>query len=328
MHCIDCDVRLVTEGDDANRYLETDRCISCALRYRYCPYCGSMLLRTEMRNDQCRPCFRENPSLADYSSRVNCECVETGKRYFGIELETEVKDPSEANVKAKLIEIDELLGEDVLMKRDGSLQNGIEIVTKPLLKESQYLLWEKFLTKRPKGLISWDSSRCGLHIHVSRASLSDDTIAKAVCFVNASGNKKFMYVLAGRKDNNYSRFKAKTAENAMLATARHEAINLCNRDTIEFRLFKGTLKKESVYKNIEFCDALLDFCQQEGLELNQAISRAAFVRFVRHQAKWPHLMAFIMCRWFGKPTELSDSVGWKAFKNCSARNEMSITFEE
>ena len=328
MNCVDCNVELVLEGDNITRYLDTDRCIECALLFRYCPFCGDMMLRREMRNDQCRPCFRENPSLAEYSTRVDTSELETGKRLFGIELETEVKEPSEENMKAKLTEIDDLLGDAVIMKRDGSLRNGIEIVTKPFPIEKQYLLWEKFLTKRPKGLISWDSDRCGLHIHVSREGLTDEVIARAVCFVNSQGNKKFMYVLAGRKDNNYAKFKAKTAANAALPSERHEAINLCNQDTIEFRLFKGTLKKESVYKNIEFVDALMDFASQDGLTLTQAMSRAAFIRFVRQQAKWPHLMSFLMARWFGKATELSDQVGWKSFKNCSAKNELSLTFEE
>lgn len=329
MNCIDCNVRLVSSGDEANRYLQTDRCLSCALRFRYCPNCGLMLLRTSMRNDSCRPCFKENPELAGYSTRVDTSGLENGKRYFGVELETELSNPTEANLKAKLIEIDDLLGDDVIMKHDGSLDHGIEIVTKPLTKEKQYLLWEKFLTQRPKGLTSWDSSRCGLHIHVSRTGLTEETIAKAVCFCNSYGNKKFVYVLSGRKDNNYAKYKAKAIETAGRAGERHEAINLCNQNTIEFRMFKGTLKKESVFKNIEFCDAILEFAAQPDITLTQAMSRSSFVRFVKHnEEKWPHLMAFIMCRWFGKHTELSNKIGWKPYKNCSAKNEMSITFDE
>jgi hypothetical protein len=281
-----------------------------------------------MRNDQCRPCFRENPQLAEYSTRVDTSKIEKGKRYFGVELETEVKDPSEKNVQAKLREIDDLMGDAVIMKRDGSLQNGIEIVTRPYLKEKQYIIWEKFLTKRPNGLISWNSDRCGMHVHVSRDVLTEGIIAKAVCFINSQANKKFVYVMSGRKDNSYTKYKAKDPETAALTSERHEAINLCNQETIEFRMFKGTLKKESVYKNIEFVDALLDFCSQEDVTLSQAISRAGFMRFVKHSDKWPHLMSFIMCRWFGKATDLSEQVGWKPFKNCSAKNEFGLTFEE
>jgi hypothetical protein len=281
-----------------------------------------------MRNDQCRPCFRENPCLADYGTRVDTSTLERGVRYFGTEIETEVKDPSEENVKAKLREIDDLMGDAVIMKRDSSLQNGIEIVTIPMTLPKQYITWEKFLTKRPKGLISWDSPRCGQHIHVSRDALTEEIIAKAVCFVNSLSNKKFIYVVSGRKDNSYAKFKAKEIETAYRNSERHEAINLCNDKTVEFRMFKGTLKKESVFKNLEFVDALLDFVSQDGLTLNQALGRAGFMRFVKHQNKWPHLMAFIMCRWFGKETELSKQAGWKPFKNCSAKNELSLTFEE
>lgn len=329
MHCIDCNVLLVETGDEANRYLSTDRCITCALQFRYCPNCGLMLLRRDMRNDSCRPCFRENPSLAGYCTRVDCTNLEHGKRLFGVELETELRHPSEANMKAMLIEIDDLLGESVIMKHDGSLSNGIEIVTKPFTREKQYITWDKFLTNRPKGLRSWDSPNCGMHVHVSREGLVEETIARAVCFCNSQGNKKFVYVMSGRKDNTYAKYKAKDMSNAAMARDRHEAINLCNDTTIEFRMFKGTLKKESVFKNIEFCDAILEFAAQPEISLSQAMSRASFVRFVKHhEDKWPHLMSFIMCRWFGKATELSSKIGWKPFKNCSAKNEMSITFEE
>lgn len=329
MNCIDCNVLLVSSGEEANRYLNTDRCVSCALRFRYCPSCGHMLLRVDMRNDSCRPCFRENPSLANYTTRIDTSGLENNRRYFGVELETELKEPSADNMKAKLIEIDDLLGDAVIMKHDGSLNNGIEIVTKPFIREQHYPLWDKFLTQRPKGLRSWDSDRCGLHIHASRSGLTDETIARAVCFCNSSGNKKFIYVMSGRKSNTYSKYKAKEIATAAQSGDRHEAINLCNQDTVEFRMFKGTLKKESVYKNIEFCDALLDFAAQPDITLTQAMSRASFVRFVKnHEQKWPHLMAFIMCRWFGKETQLSKHIGWRPFKNCSAKNELEITFSE
>jgi hypothetical protein len=288
------------------------------------------MLRSDMRNDSCRPCFLLHPTLANYNTRIDATVkLGDGKRYFGVELETESTSPDEKTIQNHLCRIDEIMGENVIMKRDGSLRNGIEIVTRPATKEKQYMLWDKFLTEKHPGLISWSSDRCGMHVHVSREGLSENTIAKAVCFVNSTSNKKFIFVIAGRKDNGYAIYKAKTLEEASKFNGqRHEAVNLSNEDTIEFRLFKGTLKKESVYKNIEFTDALLEFCAQPDTSLDQAMSRASFIRFVRQQGQWPHLLSFIMSRWFGKPTELSQQAGWVTRKNCTVTNEIGLTFDE
>lgn len=215
------------------------------------------------------------------------------------------------------------------MKRDGSLGHyGIEIVTRPATLEKQYLLWNKFLSVKHPGLVSWSSPCCGMHVHVGREGLDENAIAKAVCFCNAAGNKKFIYVLAGRKDNTYAKYKAKTLENSVNSGDRHDAINLTNDATIEFRIFKGTLRRESVYKNIEFCDAILDYCGQEGLDLSKAMSRAGFVRYIRQQNRWPHLMSFIMARWFGKSTELAVQAKWNIKKNCAVTNELSLVMED
>lgn len=329
-NCIECNIRLVASGDNMNRFVDTERCIECALRYRYCQGCGEFMLRNDMRGNSCRPCFKANPVLSDYSTRIDASVkLGDGKRYFGVELETVCNPQTESQVKHNLIRIDELLGDAVIMKRDGSLgSHGIEIVTRPATLEKQYLLWNKFLSAPRKGLVSWSDSRCGMHVHVSRDGLTENQIAKAVCFCNSYGNKKFTYIIAGRKDSTYAKYKAKTMEDAISCCDRHEAINLTNDATIEFRMFKGTLRRESVYKNIEFCDAILEYCGQENLDLSKAMSRAGFVRFVRQQNKWPHLMSFIMARWFGKATELSTQAKWSVKKNCSATNEASLALED
>ncbi len=41
---------------------------------------------------------------------------------------------------------------------------------------------------------------------------------------------------------------------------RYVAVNLKNAKTVEIRLFKGTLNCESFRMNLEFCEALLGFC--------------------------------------------------------------------
>ena len=281
-----------------------------------------------MRNDMCRPCFKQNPRLANYSCRVDSDDkLGKGSRYFGVELETEVESGAPEDIKKHLISIDELMGDSVIMKSDGSLRNGIEIVTKPATLSKQYVLWDKFLSSKHHGLVSWKSPRCGMHVHVGKDSLKDETTAKAVCFVNSESNRKFIYVIAGRKDSNYAKYKEKTLDEALKSNDRHENINVTNPHTVEFRLFKGTLRKQSVFKNIEFCDAIMEFCAQD-IELSTAMNRASFIKFVKdHEDRWPHLMAFIMARWFGKATELSNEAGWAVKNNCTVASELDVVME-
>jgi hypothetical protein len=330
MNCTECNVLLTDDEASRNHFLNMDKCIQCALRYRYCPGCAEFLLMIDMKNGFCRPCFRSNPQRGEYHLRIETSLLglEPTKRYFGVELETEVKTGSDKAMQDQLLHIDDLMGDSCIMKRDGSLDHGIEIVTRPYGLEKQYIIWDKFLRAKHPGLVSWDSSTCGMHVHVSRNGLSEQTISRAVCFINAEGNKKFMYVIAGRKDNGFAAFKLKTFDEAgKYSGHRHEAVNLGNEDTIEFRMFKGTLKRESVFKNLEFCDAILDFCNQDNITLTQAMSRAGFIRFVNHGTKWPHLSAFIMSRWYGKETELSKEIGWKAHRNCTVKEETTLNLE-
>lgn len=333
MRCIDCNVELTAE----NRYLDMDRCLNCALNYRYCPACGGFLPRTNMRAEMCRPCWRENPSLAGCSCRISTVPINLGdapvaetERTFGCELEVEVSGRGNDPIKKHIKDIDEVMGDRVLMKRDGSLSNGMEIVTRPAPLKKQYALWNDFFSMKHAGMKSFDTKTCGLHIHVGRTGIADaeHTIAKTVCFVNAAANNLFVYLLAGRTSNGYAKLKTdKTLANGFNPGDRYEAVNLTNSNTIEFRIFRGTLKKESLFKALEFCDSILDYCSQ-AQDLEQSISRTGYVRFVKEQGKWPHLLAFIQARWFGVATKLSERAGWKAHKNCTVRGEKDLALSE
>jgi hypothetical protein len=284
----------------------------------------------------CRPCFNENPELAEYNCKIctdpislNNEPVLSGTRCFGTELEVEITGDGENNsVQKHIRRIDALLGEKVLMKKDGSLAFGFEITTRPAPIQKQYAIWNKFFSVKHRGLRSYDTNTCGLHFHVNRDSLTEHAIAKIVCFINAEQNKKFIFCIAGRTEGEYCKIKNKTIGQAHVYEGdRHEAVNLSNGNTIEFRIFRGTLKKESLFKAMEFCDAICDYCKQ-GESLEQSISRTGFVRFVKKQNKWPHLFAFIQARWYGIATELSEQAKWKVTKNCRVPDEASLVLGE
>lgn len=330
MNCIDCGVLITSE----TRYLDSNRCINCALNYRYCPTCGNFLMRNLMRADMCRPCWRENPTLAGCSCRIDTTPINIGNapvgeydRTFGCELEVEVSGRGDP-VKKHIREIDELMGDKVLMKRDGSLDNGIEIVTRPAPLKKQYALWNDFFSKKHNGMRSYDTETCGLHIHVGRNGIPDqsETIPKAVCFVNSEANRNFVMLIAGRLSCSYAKMKRKT-RNDYNSGDRYEALNVSNSKTIEFRLFRGTLKKESLFKALEFCDSLIQYCS-DTKDFDDAINMTKYIKFLKAEKKWPHLLAFIQARWFGIATALSEKAKWSPHNNSKALADYSLMLQE
>lgn len=189
-------------------------------------------------------------------------------RYFGVELEVEVVgDRSRDDCAGAIHERMNggVMGSKFFFERDGSLSNGFEVISQPMslpaIRSAFEFLREPELVA---GLRSHRTSTCGLHVHVSRTGLSNLTIARAVTFVNDPGNDAFVTALARRYNTGFCRYVEKTIETAHLPGDRYEAVNLTGSKTIEFRIFRGSLKFEAVIAAVEFCHALLQFCAREA----------------------------------------------------------------
>jgi hypothetical protein len=210
-----------------------------------------------------------------------------------------------------------ILGNYAALKDDGSLSYGIEIATQPASMFEHKARLTRLFANLPRGLRSWRERSCGLHIHVSRSPLSELTIAKTVCFVNANHNRRFIRLIAGRESNSYCKIETKKLGSAAKYNDdRYEAINLQNDRTIEFRLFKGTLRQASVFKALEFTDALTTYAGKAARSIRDSQSRVKFCGFVEENASvWPNLSAFIQARWFGRETELTKAIGFNSTEN-------------
>lgn len=189
-------------------------------------------------------------------------------RYFGVELEVECVGSRSRNECAGAIHEavnGGVYGHRMFFERDGSLSEGFEMISQPM---SLPALRELFGFLRSSELIagmrSHRTSTCGLHVHVSRTGLSNLTIARAVTFVNDPGNDAFITAIARRYNTGFCNIQEKQIETAHLPGDRYEAVNLTGSRTIEFRVFRGSLKFEAVIAAIEFCHALLQFCARES----------------------------------------------------------------
>lgn len=211
------------------------------------------------------------PVIGSYHSSKNHQRVivdEWSKlkhRWFGVELEVEMKN-HEYSREEKAKHLNEMInggerGNKVFFENDGSLSNGFEIITQPMSLPAHHDMWQ-WLRDRDavRGLLSHNTRTCGLHVHVNKDNLAQIQIAKIVTFINDPKNESMIRAIARRYAEGYCKIKEKSISNAHLSTDRYEAVNITGRNTIEFRIFKGSLKYESVIAAIEFCNALSDFC--------------------------------------------------------------------
>lgn len=219
--------------------------------------------------DDCRRDEDEDDGILDYDTDVVSALrprFDPRLNLLGVELEVESKYASSACEDA--MGCREALGESfAITKRDGSLgDGGFEIVTIPATLQSQREHWGKFFSRVPTGLTSWENGNCGMHVHASRAPLSQLTIGKILEFVNASANESFITRIAGRKSSSWSKFCDKHVSDARKYDSdRYQALNLRNSATVEFRIFKGTLKPSGFMKNLEFVAAIIRFCSLAGI---------------------------------------------------------------
>lgn len=290
-----------------------DVCQSCREDYfTGCSACGDLEHNDHIRhsseddNYYCRPCYadtlRSRSAIAGYHSSNGCLrrhpspwTMAHGNRYFGVELEVESRNGDDEQAEAVALALQEweeatrntLTAEPYShgplfrMEEDGSLSCGFEIITVPMGLDDHRTFWPALLQRSHiRGLSSHNSGSCGLHVHVSRASLSNTQIARMVCFVNEPNNKALIQAIARRYANGYNKFKNKTLDTCLHDDEdRYEAVNLVNRDTIEFRIFRGTLRPDAVVAAIEFTHAVVEYCDDKH-KRGADLSSASFLKFV------------------------------------------------
>lgn len=199
--------------------------------------------------------------------------------YYGVELEVQMDNISRAAQHTL-----GTLGENhAYMKHDGSVNHGFEIVTHPHTLDEHRKLWPAWFDDLPKDVRSYESGACGLHIHVGKSALSTYLIGKLLVFMNADHNRTFVECIAQRTANSYCEIKNKKLTDARRTSYdRYEAVNLCPSATIEFRIFRGNVRRERFFKALEFVDALIHWAKDAP---SSDLRYQDFVKWVRKNRK-------------------------------------------
>jgi hypothetical protein len=241
-------------------------------------------------------------TIHGHAFKPRLDFIGRGPYYYGVELEVEC--PRTVDTMDYAAKIERLFEGFVFIKRDGSLEYGFEIVSCPATLEEHRLRWGKLLLNPPEGLRSYRTQTCGLHVHCSRTPLSALTVGKMLAFMGHAQNRRFIETIAQRPHGRFSKFVPKDVTHARYNDPdRYQALNVQNTDTVEFRLFKGTLRQQSFFKSLEFCDALIHFSLPGARSYRDAHRLSEFLPWVSaHRKEWPNLEAFIQARWNHKQT--------------------------
>ena len=225
---------------------------------------------------------------------------------IGVELEVEFKSSdgkSRWNDKAK--------SNWFYCERDSSLNdNGVEIITVPMNPKDikDRATWETLIEYLSDKAKSWDSPRCGLHVHIGREILGSnpeqqsETIGKLLYLYHHFVNGTPMNTHIFGRDRAYNEKDGKTREGDAVATLgsgvlklnevkntlkkglidrsssdRYFDINLQNSNTIEFRKGRGSINASRIIMVIEYCEMMCKYAKSAKWE---EISKDAFVSYV------------------------------------------------
>lgn len=271
--------------------------------FRECDSCHEIFHEDDMHWDDygdycyCDNCWEEEDShqiIKSYhsSSRPDIEIQRTSEdsiqdATFGTEIECECvgcncRDDVASAVDNIVNKCDDLF----MFEDDGSLSdNGYETISQPFtmrwFKQNKELFEEMFKTMIDMGARSHDTNTCGFHVHFGRhffGNKQNESIDRLVYLFEKY--KTQLQVFSRRKSYNWCEFPRNRAYNNIewskldevkgldknAFKGHHSAINLENYETIEIRIFKGTLNFKTYYATLELVNNIMHYVRDKSDE--------------------------------------------------------------
>jgi hypothetical protein len=195
------------------------------------------------------------------------------------------------------------------VKDDGSLSDGLEIVTHPMTYAyaAESFPWDMLTQLHRAGFRAARS--CGLHIHVSRSAFDNPQhIYRWLKFIYR--NPTPIQTLARRGSVNYSswsepvRMAAKEHAKGSFEAPRYVAVNVQNVNTLEVRLFRSSLSPQTVKASFAFVESSVEYTRTltcHDIARNDGWSWKAYFAYVEKAGnRWTDLMAEASRRFRGR----------------------------
>lgn len=307
--CNDCGRVIMDDdyyyADDTGNYYCTD-CYEDNVHY--CENCGNWYERGHYdRNDNfyCDECWDDRDNVIhDYGYKPSPEFKKLSnernpKEFMGVEVE--VDGDGDFDV---LGEVEDDLEGLVYWKHDGSLDEGAEMVSHPCTIKYWMQMKQKMAEEFEKivraGFRSHDTTTCGYHIHISRNSLGktkqeqDDVIDRIILITEVF--KQELKRFSRRKSYGYCHFASESgsgySEQVMddlekckrfkdHCSDRYLVINNNNRNTVEFRVFRGTLNIETFIATLQFVHNVCNIAKKRKLNKFNGIKWADIINYTR-----------------------------------------------
>lgn len=279
--CSECDARIWNDDNMGTRRMPL--CRDCYNEdYTTCEDCGRVIRRDDAHYFEyddyayCDSCYenRLDCSIHEYSYKPDPIFYGGGNRFFGVELEIDSAGKDEENAE-QILDEGNRKAEHIYIKSDGSLDDGMEIVTHPMSlnyhKES--MPWDDITRiARSLGYRSHKTPTCGLHIHVNRTTfgetrdLQDECISRVLYFVEHHWEEllKFSRRTESQMNRWAARYGYKNTPKEIMETAkkgyagRYTCVNITNWNTVEFRMFRGTLKVNTIIATLELVNRICE----------------------------------------------------------------------
>ena len=263
---------------------ETYRCDDCGRRYRYDDSLHEV-------NDRwyCDSCYEEHrPIIQSYHTQKDYGDIrfygdESRKDaiFMGLELEIDAEHRFDREEIAG--ELQSIFGNFFAYENDGSLSYGFEMISQPASLSYHMSMMPKYADAFQylieNDIKSHDIKSCGLHAHLDRryfGEKEDSSIAKLLYLFEKF--RKELMVFSRRTEAQCadwcrSRKQSYNGEAGWIKKAviearsyssyqqRYYSVNLTNSDTLEIRLWRGTLNKESFEATLKFTARLAQLCR-------------------------------------------------------------------
>ena len=282
-YCLDENYRVC---DDCGVYVhEDDACWSEYHEVYYCPDCyGEDCLDT---SGICDYHFSDDPAYNMPYLGVETRNIDLLK---GWELEVEKDGGWERgdNPSEDADTVKSIIGEEYcVVCHDGSLCDGFEIISCPAttkhhlntLKIKEGVEW-----LAEHGYISHKSGNCGLHVHLDRKFFGNipKEDVEGRFFIILRNNLSWIKLFSRRYRWGYCKINGydnsfdgegdslgkisyppdKVWLNSKKQNERHMALNFYPYDTIEIRIFRGTLRYDTIVATLQFCDLWADIVKR------------------------------------------------------------------
>ena len=333
--CSRCGTRIWSEDNAGTE--NTPLCQECYDRYyTNCEHCGVLLSNSDVYYEEddddapplCYDCFQRSAgakgTIHDYYFKPDPIFYGTAPRYFGVELEIDDGGENSHNAARILNLANDFCESRIYCKHDGSLNDGFEIVTHPMSLDYHLnqMPWAAICKETVSmGYTSHQARTCGLHIHVSRTAFGENEaqqdlcIARILYFFEKHWEEllKFSRRTQRQLEHWAARYGFKEQPMEILDHAkkgyhsgRYACVNLTNRHTIEFRIFRGTLKYNTLAAALQLVDRICDVALCLSDEELKALSWTTFAS----GCQAPELVRYLKERrlYVNEPVELEEEI--------------------